>query len=167
MNRYQHNIISHLSADEYRREGLGDLVEHHHILSDTLSEDEVAHRVNEYLERNPRGYCSDGIQRFRDSTGIQPPAPPAPETRTIRVTLDIETPSNLRMLRGGSEYGFSRQLCADLIARGVGHSHRGFVPFDITAVRVVTDPTSTPPDVVTPWGGSYTKASFSDRELGI
>lgn len=43
-------------------------------------------QIEDYLNRNPRGFCQDGVNRFRTHLGL----PIAPETRTVRVTLDID-----------------------------------------------------------------------------
>jgi hypothetical protein len=76
--------------------------------------------VEDYLRRNPRGFCNAGIERFREAVGL---TPPEPETYTYNVTLTLTVKPKGHW--GGGHFGRTGEFARSIEQAVKDHAKQG------------------------------------------
>lgn len=87
-NTFARNVFDHLTTGDSadRSSALKDLIDRK-VFSDDV-DDRVCRRiVEDYISENPRGFCPEGINRFKKAVGIKDPEP---VRRTAVLEVEIE-----------------------------------------------------------------------------
>jgi hypothetical protein len=91
MNKLQRKIVHYLTEEGHPdREKAFDDLSGDNVFSFYLTDEEIIKRVNRYLDANPRGFCGDGILRFKKAVGLTPVLVPVAFEGTFYLSENFE-----------------------------------------------------------------------------
>jgi hypothetical protein len=144
MNEFQQKVFDYLvdtEGSDHRRNALHDLIDRGFFAG---NEDTNLDILGGYLEQNPRGFCHDGLERFKDALleGIERFSP----TKHLRVVFDLDLTGTCPFYDAdvrGADAGVTLQLESALIRQLVGEfSHNGLTIAGVTWIDYDTNPSA-------------------------